>query len=570
MKLRQWQAAALDKYEKLGEPSDFLVTATPGAGKTTFALTFATRLLDNHTVDRVIVVVPTDHLRKQWSEAAEKFGITLEHNQTNDKGRVPEECQGYVATYAQVAAHPLLHKRHCDRDHKTLVILDEIHHAGDGLLWGEGILEAFEDAPRRLSLTGTPFRTSKNERIPFVRYAETMPGTYTSEADYTYGYSHALADNVVRPVVFAAYSGVSRWKNSAGDIVSVSLSEQSTKETETLAWRTALNPAGEWIPHVIAAAHDRLTEIRETTTPDAAGMVLASDQDTAKAYAKVITKITGKKPALVLSEDSKASARIASFSASDEEWLVAVRMVSEGVDVPRLTVGVYATSYRTPLFFAQAIGRFVRARDSHEIATVFLPAVRPLLALAAEMEQERDHVLETKTDPEEDLLEPVHEHEETEPDSDDASEYEALSAEAEFAHILYRGKGHMAHPGAPSRHQSSRPLQEDEEEYLGLPGLLDPTQVATLLRQREHHIKASVAKTKTGEETPGQVQKARQRAVALKKEINSLVASHAHRTKKSSAQIHREARLAVPGPPTASAPLDVLEDRRDWLLAQNH
>ena len=61
--------------------------------------------------------------------------------------------------------------------------------------------------------------------------------------------------------------------------------------------------------------------------------------------------------------------------------MVAVRMVSEGVDVPRLAVGVWATTMSTPLFFAQAVGRFVRARSRGETASVFLPSVPHLLEL---------------------------------------------------------------------------------------------------------------------------------------------------------------------------------------------
>ena len=95
---------------------------------------------------------------------------------------------------------------------------------------------------------------------------------------------------------------------------------------------------------------------------------------------------------VVLSDDKTASKKISSFAASDDRWMVAVRMVSEGVDIPRLAVGVYATSVSTALFFAQAVGRFVRPRQG-EIASVFLPSVPVLLSYAAELEAERDHVL---------------------------------------------------------------------------------------------------------------------------------------------------------------------------------
>ena len=54
-KLRAWQAAALEKYLAEG-PQDFLAVATPGAGKTTFALRIAVELLEDRTVDTVTVV----------------------------------------------------------------------------------------------------------------------------------------------------------------------------------------------------------------------------------------------------------------------------------------------------------------------------------------------------------------------------------------------------------------------------------------------------------------------------------------------------------------------------------
>ena len=96
---------------------------------------------------------------------------------------------------------------------------------------------------------------------------------------------------------------------------------------------------------------------------------------------------------MVLSDEPGSSARIAEFSAGMTPWMVAVRMVSEGVDVPRLSVGVYATTTATPLYFAQAVGRFVRARRKGETASIFVPSVPRLLALASDLEAERDHVI---------------------------------------------------------------------------------------------------------------------------------------------------------------------------------
>ena len=129
--LRQWQREALAQYER-ESPEDFLVTATPGAGKTTFALTLAARLLARRAIDRVIVVVPTDHLRTQWADAGAAVGIALDPRLKNSDGPVRAETIGYVTTYAQVASHPMLHRARAEAK-RSLVVLDEVHHAGDSL-----------------------------------------------------------------------------------------------------------------------------------------------------------------------------------------------------------------------------------------------------------------------------------------------------------------------------------------------------------------------------------------------------------------------------------------------------
>ncbi len=383
-------------------------------------------------------------------------------------------------TYAGVGVRPMLHRNRCEQ-RKTLVILDEIHHAGDSKSWGEACQEAFDPATRRLALTGTPFRSDTNP-IPFVQYEEGNDGIRRSSADYTYGYGNALADGVVRPVIFLSYSGNMRWRTKAGDEIAARLGEPMTKDAIGQAWRTALAPTGEWIPNVLAAADKRLTEVRKGI-PDAGGLVIATDQDSARAYAKILKKVTGESATVVLSDEKAASKKIDQFSADESRWMVAVRMVSEGVDVPRLAVGVYATTISTPLFFAQAVGRFVRSRARGETASVFVPTIPMLLDFANEMEVERDHVLdkpkkgsdEENPFSEEDKLLADAERLEDE-ETEDQLPFEALESDAVFDRVLYDGAefGMQAHPGS-----------EEEQDYLGIPGLLEPDQVQLLLQKRQ-------------------------------------------------------------------------------------
>ncbi|MDN6300048.1 MAG: DEAD/DEAH box helicase family protein, partial [Micrococcaceae bacterium] len=315
-KLRQWQAEALEKYFATTS-KDFLAVATPGAGKTTFALRVAAMLVEAGTINRITVVAPTEHLKSQWADAAARIGLALDPNFKNADGRHGADFIGVVVTYAQVASKPLLHRAKTEAA-RTLVILDEIHHGGDALSWGDGIREAFEPAARRLALTGTPFR-SDTAAIPFVEYIEDAEGIRRSKADYTYGYGDALKDHVVRPVIFMAYSGQMRWRTSAGEEMEAQLGEGFTKDVTAHAWRTALNPEGEWIPSVLAAADRRLTEVRHTV-PDAGGLVIATDHADAKAYAAQLKKITGEKVTTILSDDAKASAKIEDFTESNDRW----------------------------------------------------------------------------------------------------------------------------------------------------------------------------------------------------------------------------------------------------------
>ncbi|MDK8449766.1 DEAD/DEAH box helicase [Corynebacterium mastitidis] len=562
--LREWQRKALTTY-LVRKPKDFLAVATPGAGKTTFALRVATELLDNRTVDRVIVVVPTEHLKVQWSLSAARVGISLDPHFRNSDAVNPA-YDGIVVTYAQVALHPFKHYS-VSTARRTLVILDEIHHGGDAKSWGDGIREAYADATHRLALTGTPFR-SDDSAIPFVRYAEDGEGYLVSQADHTYGYSDALADGVVRPVVFLAYSGEARWRDSAGEEYAARLGEPLNAEQTARAWRTALDPKGEWIPAVLSAAHTRLKQLRQNM-PDAGGLVIASDTKTARAYAKILERISSSPVTVVLSDEAGASERIAEFSASTDEWMVAVRMVSEGVDVPRLAVGVYATSASTPLFFAQAIGRFVRSRIPGETASVFLPSVPVLLDLAAKLEKSRDHVLGKPDRPsdglDDDLLADANK-EKNEPDVDRS--YQSLGAEAELDSLIYDGSTYGTGTLAGS---------EEEADYLGLPGLLDAEQMRALLRKREKdQLDARSAEAEREKERRDKAQAsagaqaARHRVSSeelptLRKELNAIVSITAARTGRSHGSIHNEARRVCGGPPTAMCSAEQLRDRIAYL-----
>ncbi|CAM4036834.1 DEAD/DEAH box helicase [Helcobacillus massiliensis] len=554
-KLRAWQAEALELYQST-QPRDFLTVATPGAGKTTFALQIAAGLLQDGIVRRVTVVAPTEHLKTQWADSAKRVGIALDPNFTNAQGRHGAHFQGVAVTYAQVGANPRLHRARTEAE-PTLVILDEIHHAGDALTWGDGVRDAFDPAKRRLSLTGTPFR-SDDAQIPFVDYEPDEQGHLRSKADYTYGYRSALQDYVVRPVLFMTYSGRMHWRTKDGDEISAQLGAMETKDITQQAWRTALDPKGEWIPTVLQAADQRLTEVRRHV-PDAGGLVIATDQKAAREYARILLQITGQPATLVLSDDATAGSKIEQFSDSDDRWMVAVRMVSEGVDVPRLSVGVYATSTATPMFFAQAVGRFVRSRTRGETASVFLPSVPILLALANELEAERDHVLQQRTETgdeetglDEDALREANRAERA---SNEMETFEALESDAHFDRVLFDGGEYGTHAMAGS---------QEELDFLGIPGLLDADQVTDLLKERQRSQQTRGGSSSQASATAHDIADHRDIS-ALRKELSSLVSGWAKRTGTPHGSVHNELRRRCGGPAVPQASAAQIQDRIDVL-----
>ncbi len=500
---------------------------------------------------RILVVTPTEHLKVQWADAAARVGIHLDPGVGNTRTARSRQFDGICTTYAGVAMNVYGIEARC-RNSKTLVILDEVHHAGHSLSWGDAVRSAFEPATRRLLLTGTPFRSDVNP-IPYVTYEPGPDDIPRSTADYSYGYAEALRDHVVRPVVFMAYGGPMRWRTKSGDEIAASLNDPLTADVTAQAWRTALDPNGEWINSVLRSADRRLDEVRRHL-PDAAGLVIATNQNQARAYARLLTELTGEKPALVLSDDAGASKRIEDFRDGEARWLVAVRMVSEGVDVPRLAVGVYATATATPLFFAQAVGRFVRARRRGELATVFLPTVPVLLAHAAMLERERDHVLGRSSSsddlwsPEEDLLAEANREQST-PDADE-DRFAALESEAVFDHVLFDSQAYGMH---------AAPMSADEQDYLGLPGLLEPDQVSRLLSERQRR---QIARRDRLDRGPAPREQSLARALeARRKELNSLVSQYARVVGVPHSHIHADLRRHCGGPSLPAATTEQVEAR---------
>jgi superfamily II DNA or RNA helicase len=375
--LRPWQAEFLDVLSS-HPTDDFLLVACPAAGKTIAAGAGVAQVLEEREADQLVIVAPTVVVRDQWEAELDKLGYRMLHRLA---GRGwPAWVHGVCLTYAAAAFNAEALAEACER-RRTVVVFDEVHHAGSKLTWGSGIEEAFAGAEFRLHLSGTPFRSDR-DRIPFVRYDEDG----ACIPDFSYDYRRAVADGVCRPVEFRVHDGEITW--SAGE------EEASAAFTDDIAvtdrprrLRAALDPSQAYLRGVLEAANQDLAELR-TQIPDAAGLVVCDSQQHAHEVDRLITEIDGSVPTLALSDLPRSHQAIAAFSRETEPWLVSVRMVAEGVDIPRLGVVVWATTSSTELMVRQVAGRALRGRREYLKlpAVVHMPADPQLVEYAQRLD----------------------------------------------------------------------------------------------------------------------------------------------------------------------------------------
>ena len=381
--LRAWQERALSAMGAWSASPDrpFLLSAAPGAGKTRPALELARAQLSTGAARAIVIACPTAPLTRQWARAAAALGLDLAPDA--DSPRPPSGFHGVSVTYARIAKAPVRWGRELPRG--TLVVADEAHHLGEELAWGVGFAKAFGAGERWLLLSGTPFRSDATP-IPGVRY----DGEGMAEPDVSYSYAEAVVDRVCRPVCFVAYDGTLSWR-SGDDVIETSFETVLSTREASRRYRTAIStelPDG--LPRILREADNKLKEIRAQGHKDAGGLVIAADSEHARRIAKLLREATGRVPVIVLHAEARAAAKLAAFTHATDPWIVAVNMVSEGVDIPRLRVGVYATAAKTPLIFRQIVGRFVRTLPGRpaEPSWLYVPADPVLRDHAATIEQE--------------------------------------------------------------------------------------------------------------------------------------------------------------------------------------
>jgi superfamily II DNA or RNA helicase len=483
--LRRWQERAMAAMTGWSGTEPLLISAAPGAGKTRPALEFARTQLRNGQIGAMVVACPTAPLTRQWAHAAHELGIDLAPDA--DSPRPPSGFHGVSVTYARIAKAPRRWASALPRS--TLLIADEAHHLGEDLTWGESFATAFADRSHWLLLSGTPFRSDATP-IPGVSY----DSDGIAEPDVAYSFAEAVADGVCRPVSFVAYDGTLSWR-SGDDVIESDFDTVLSTREASRRYRTAIStelPDG--LPRILREADARLRTVRQDGHPDAGGLIVAADSEHARQIAKLLREATGRSPVVVLHAEARSAARLAEFRTSREPWIVAVNMVSEGVDIPRLRVGVYATAAKTPLIFRQIVGRFVRTIPDRpqEPSWLYVPADPVLRDHAATIEHEVRRALRRpgETDPGE--LEEPRERRQTE--LTPALDFEPVSADVAPQMSLFGGGPPAAKPAPASA--AARWLTPDDDAETGAggtgPDLVPAFERRARLRDERHRLVSEV------------------------------------------------------------------------------
>lgn len=379
--LRNWQQEALSDY--LGAAKRiYTCHATPASGKTQYGLAVAISLLKANEIKQLVVLCHTKQIRQQWIAAAAGLGLSLSTNPL-------KTADGYVFSYQQLIAPAFVSKANSviRGRRRSLAILDEPHHLADSKKWGVGTRALLKYVHRLLLLSGTLFRYDEGT-IPFVTYDQSG----TLAPDFNYAYTDALRERIVGPIYFPTFGGETQWqfdeKEDAATFGEAASDRRLSRQLNTaIASKT-------WLSAVITAADRHLEQIRERD-PAAGGLIVAKSQAHARIVAEIVEQVSGVSPEIALSDITQSNRVIAEFADGEQKWIVAVRMISEGVDIPRLRVGIYATNILTELFFRQVVGRLTRRHQpfTGQDAYLYIPQHPVLIAYAKSIAEERYHTL---------------------------------------------------------------------------------------------------------------------------------------------------------------------------------
>ncbi|MGJ8645785.1 MAG: DEAD/DEAH box helicase [Marinomonas colpomeniae] len=371
--LRAWQeqclSQAVTSYKK---QSQFLVLASPGAGKTLLAAHIAKTLINSGNIDYVVCFSPSRIVSQSIEETFEK---TLKRKFNGRLGAI-----GASRTYHSLSnAAELINDLAATR---VLVVFDEIHHcAGNGEspanAWGLQLISTIQHlATYTLSLTGTPWRTDTLP-ISFAKYSDPEGNII---CDYSYDLVDAIKDKVCRMPQITAIDIEKVTVKGLGKFETYTSLQSLLSEGE-VSYQTVIRHP-EVIKHLLSLSVHRLNILRKDS-PNAGGLVVASSYEHALQIQSILLDHFNKESTLVSCRHDDSPELINRFRKDNSEWIISIAMISEGTDIPRLQVCCSLTDVTTELYFRQILGRIIRmTKDQSHVANMYMLAEPNLVEFA--------------------------------------------------------------------------------------------------------------------------------------------------------------------------------------------
>lgn len=366
---RKWQEDCRIEFFASKKPK-FAIGAVPGAGKSKAAAWIMSTLLDRGEIDLIIAVSPQGNKKQEWyQDFLQFFNIPLDPNYSSSSIFKHRKFKGAILTYQGVNDKLAPDIQGLCKRYKVGVIVDESHHLSesDESAWGRYFKQAFAEAKYKVFLSGTYWREDKTP-IPFI---DRDPQTGQYVIDYRYSYSDSLLDGNSRKMEFEFYDPEIIYEDlSNGDYYEGKLSQVDPRLLDK-CYRKLVMERNQDLMSVLQNALSKLHQIRQSNMRNAGMIVFSPDQETARALQSwLYTDDFGyTQSEVVVSDDQESTNKIERFKRSSEMVLIAVNMVSEGIDIPRLRVGVYLSIYKTFLYFMQSIvGREIRVTQEEYLS----------------------------------------------------------------------------------------------------------------------------------------------------------------------------------------------------------
>lgn len=428
---RDWQERFVRQYQATPTKNTLLEACT-AAGKTAGAVHTFNSLRATLDWKFVVVVVSSDHLKKQYAQDAnDPFGLNLYYSGTdprlnrlpNPKDLLSQNYHGLVISYQWLTkgqnAQNLAKALETSVKGKVFVILDEVHHASEQLSFGQACETAFPDdlVAHRLMTSGTPFRSDNNRILGnWLNYEQNIDeNTYECCPDFRYTLADALRDQIIPPFSFVTLEGEFNYIRNQAVYEGRTFTNATTDQQLRDALNTAIFVDGDWVKKAISWAHNRMKRDRDKDLPECATYVRVSNISAARTMKERIKNLTGEEALVVVSKEDDDPNSNTDFRRSQEDsskliedfaaetgaracsWIIGVNMLGEGVSIKRLKYRIHATNICAPLSFMQDLGRLLRlfpSQDSPEAVETLIPAHPTLIQLATDVLNEVAHVID--------------------------------------------------------------------------------------------------------------------------------------------------------------------------------